>query len=46
MKNPDFGAFDWRTLKENVGELISRSYPSGDYHRLYVGAIEGAWRRG
>lgn len=23
---------------------ISRSYPVGDFHRLYVGAIEGAWR--
>jgi len=29
-----------------IGDSISRSYPKGDYHRLYVGAIEGAWRRG
>ena len=26
-------------------DSISSSYPSKDYHRLYVGAIEGAWRR-
>jgi flavin reductase (DIM6/NTAB) family NADH-FMN oxidoreductase RutF len=25
---------------------IARNYPSGDLHRLYVGAIEGAWKRG
>lgn len=24
---------------------IARNYPEGDVHRLYVGAIEGAWRR-
>jgi len=29
-----------------IDPRISASYPSGDLHRLYVGAIEGAWRRG
>jgi flavin reductase (DIM6/NTAB) family NADH-FMN oxidoreductase RutF len=24
---------------------IAANYPSGDVHRLYIGAIEGAWRR-
>lgn len=27
-------------------DSIPRQYPIMDYHRLYVGAIEGAWRRG
>ena len=27
-------------------DSIPLSYPMKDYHRLYVGAIEGAWRRG
>jgi flavin reductase (DIM6/NTAB) family NADH-FMN oxidoreductase RutF len=25
---------------------IARNYPKGDVHRMYVGAIEGAWERG
>jgi flavin reductase (DIM6/NTAB) family NADH-FMN oxidoreductase RutF len=25
---------------------IARNYPQGDVHRLYVGVIEGAWKRG
>jgi flavin reductase (DIM6/NTAB) family NADH-FMN oxidoreductase RutF len=25
--------------------ILPRHYPKGDLHRMYVGAIEGAWRR-
>jgi flavin reductase (DIM6/NTAB) family NADH-FMN oxidoreductase RutF len=28
-----------------IDPSIARNYPSGDVHRLYAGAIEGAWRR-
>jgi flavin reductase (DIM6/NTAB) family NADH-FMN oxidoreductase RutF len=27
-----------------IDPRISKNYPKGDVHRLYVGAIEGAWR--
>lgn len=27
-----------------IDPAIARNYPKGDLHRLYVGAIEGAWR--
>lgn len=31
--------------KRFIDPGIARNYPKGDVHRLYAGAIEGAWRR-
>jgi flavin reductase (DIM6/NTAB) family NADH-FMN oxidoreductase RutF len=29
-----------------IDPSIARNYPLGDVHRLYIGAVEGAWKRG